>query len=48
VFSFNGCSMKTEEQLEICKAIRPERIMLETGQSLLTYLELSSKLDMFR
>lgn len=29
--SFNGCSMKTEDQLEVIKAIRPDRLLLETG-----------------
>jgi hypothetical protein len=33
--SFNGCSMKTEEQLEVIKAIRPEHLLLETGFTLL-------------
>jgi Tat protein secretion system quality control protein TatD with DNase activity len=31
--SFNGCSMKTPEQLEVIKAIRPERLLLETGNA---------------
>ncbi|KAJ7596867.1 Mg-dependent DNase [Mycena floridula] len=28
--SVNGCSMKTKENLKMCKAIRPEKILLET------------------
>jgi Tat protein secretion system quality control protein TatD with DNase activity len=32
IFSVNGCSLKTEENLKAAAAIRPEKIMLETGQ----------------
>jgi hypothetical protein len=32
--SVNGCSMKTDANLSAVKAIPPERIMFETGQSI--------------
>lgn len=32
LFSVNGCSMKTEANLAVVKAIPPGKIMFETGQ----------------
>lgn len=33
--SVNGCSMKTPENLRTVKAIRPDKIMFETGNLLI-------------
>ncbi len=34
--SLNGCSLKTEANLAAAKAIRPDKIMFETGEYLTT------------
>ncbi len=43
--SLNGCGMKTEQNLAAVKAVRPDKIMFETGSSLWLYLPTFSQLS---
>jgi len=36
IYSVNGCSMKTEAQLEMIRKIPLERLLLETGMPAIT------------